>query len=252
MARLTRKLQKIFGSSLAPTGNVAVFGSLAAGSPAYSADPDSIQSLSNFLQGLNGGVVGNNSPTIQDFNALILLITRQISYVLQQGIPEWITGDTYYVGGLVTDGAGNVYVSQADANTGHALSNTSYWLPLQTTMTGPNLCRAWAVFDGVNASGGNSRIINSWNVDHVVKNAAGNYTAVFGAALPSKNYTLTGSCGTEDGSYYGGGDDGVVVGTITGVTSAIRSTTQCQFFTVKPATGTPTASGCTSVLFFGS
>lgn len=251
MARLAPSLQKIFGSTLTPTGNVAVFGSLAAAAPAYSADPKTIQSLAQFLQGFTGGVVGNNSPTIQDFNGLIYEITWQIAYLLQQGIPEWNTDNTYYVGGFATDGAGKVYVSLTDNNTAHALSDTNNWMPYGSTITGTAVCRAWVEFDGINATGSASRIISSFNVSGVTKNAAGNYTINFTNAMPSANYVFSGSCGSEDGQAYGAGDDGKVVGNVAGHGNAVRSATQCRVFTTASGSSTLVASGCVSVMFFG-
>jgi hypothetical protein len=74
MAKLTRVIQKIFGINAAQN-EMAVFGSLNAGSPAFTKDPKTIQSLVNFLNGLRAGVVGNNSPALEDINALYYLMT---------------------------------------------------------------------------------------------------------------------------------------------------------------------------------
>lgn len=128
MAKLVRKSQKVFGST-AGTNERGVIGSFAAGSPAYSTDPDTIQSLSNFLQGWYGVVVGQNSPAIQDMNALDFLLTRQLAYLFQSGVAEYDSGTTYYIGSLASDGFGGTYVSITDDNTGNALSDTSNWRP---------------------------------------------------------------------------------------------------------------------------
>jgi len=251
MARLAPSLQKIFGSSLTPSGNVCVFGSLAAGSLAYSSDPKTIQSLAQYLQGLTGGVVGNNSPAIQDLNAVFLEITYQIAYLLMIGPPEWNTDNTYYVGSIASDGAGNLFTSLTNANTGNALSDTSKWVPFANTLKGPTVARAWVEFDGINTSGGNAIIRNSFNVSTVTKNAAGSYTVNFASAMPSANYVPTGFCGSEDGNAFGAGDNGLVVGNVSGQGNAIRSATQCRVFSINPSTLALVEPGVVSVAFFG-
>lgn len=128
MARIPRKEQKVFASSLTVSGNVAVFGSLAAGAPAYSADPAVIQSLSQFLGGFTAGVVGNNSPAIQDLNALMLVVTQQLAYILQEGVPEWDAATTYYVGDIVKKVGGSMlYRSLTNANVGNAVTDSNNW-----------------------------------------------------------------------------------------------------------------------------
>ena len=98
MAKITRKFQKVFAND--STNKVAKFGSLKDGSPAFSKDPDDIQSLQAFLDGWNGAVVGNNSPALEDDNAIKFLTTYQLAYLMQQGIAEWNAATTYYIGSL--------------------------------------------------------------------------------------------------------------------------------------------------------
>lgn len=126
MAKLTRVFQKIFGST-AGVNQIAKFGSLAAGAPAFTTDPSVIQALANYLTGWYGAVIGENSPAIQDMNAICFLFARQLAYLFQAGIPEWDTQTTYFIGSLVTDGTGNVYVSLTDNNLGNALGNFGIW-----------------------------------------------------------------------------------------------------------------------------
>lgn len=127
MPAIPRAHQKIFGSSLTAAGNLAVIGSLQAGAPAFTDDPATMQSLANFLQGFNGIVVGNRSPTQEDMNSLLWLITRQLAYLLQSGIPEYSAATTYYVGNVVR--VGNVqYTSLTDDNVGNAVTNTNHWI----------------------------------------------------------------------------------------------------------------------------
>lgn len=126
MAKLTRVFQKVFASTASGT-QVGVFGSLAAGSPAYTSDPTTVQSLSAFLSGWYSAVIGGNSPAIQDMNSLFFLGFRQLAYLFQAGIPEWDTSTIYFIGSFASDGIGNIYVSLTDNNTGNALSSTANW-----------------------------------------------------------------------------------------------------------------------------
>lgn len=126
MAKITRKIAKIFGSS-AGVNQIGTFGSLAAGSPAYTTDPTVIQSLANYLTGWFGAVVGGNSPAIEDMNALCYLFAYQIAYVMQEGVPEWDATTTYYIGSLVNNGSGVIYVSLTDTNLNNALTDATKW-----------------------------------------------------------------------------------------------------------------------------
>lgn len=131
MAKLTRVTQKVFGST-AGIAQLGVFGSFAAGSPAYTTNPAVVQSLSNFLDGWYAGVVGQNSPPIQDMNGVFFLFAYQIAYMLQQGIPEWDPGTTYFIGSIAQDGSGNTFVSTQNNNVNHALTDMSFWSPQST------------------------------------------------------------------------------------------------------------------------
>ena len=250
MAEIPRKHQKIFGSSLTPTGNVAVWGSLAAGAPAFSNDPDVIQSLSNFGQGFNGEVVGNSSPALEDLNGLMLLVTQQIAYVLQSGLAEWSADTTYWQSNFARIGS-TIYLSLTNNNIGNnPATDTNNWAPYFEKATGPTLAAASVVFDGVNATSGNARIISSFNVSTVTKNAAGSYTINFTNALPSANYVVSGTCGSENSQPYGSGDDGAVVGNVSGQGNAVRSASACRVFTIDTTNKTLVESGCVSVVFF--
>ncbi|PMZ30506.1 hypothetical protein C1X25_36230, partial [Pseudomonas sp. GW247-3R2A] len=85
----------------------------AAGSPVISSDPTVIQSLSNWLTGWFGAVVGGNSPAIEDMNAVCFVYAYQLAYLMQQGIPEYDSGTTYFTGSLCTSG-GVIYRSLQD------------------------------------------------------------------------------------------------------------------------------------------
>lgn len=129
MAKISRVTASIFGSA-AGSIQLGVFGSLAAGSPQFSNSPATIQSLSNWTQGWFSGVIGGNSPAIEDFNAVDFVASYQIAYMLQQGIPEYDAGTTYYKNAAVTGSSGVVYQSQTDSNSGNTPAPGSNWVIL--------------------------------------------------------------------------------------------------------------------------
>lgn len=129
MTQITRKYQKLFGNT-GPTGLVGQFGSYKAGATVYSLDPDIIQSLAAFTNGCQYAGVTGNSLTIQDFNGLIYLLTRQIKYLHQSGAAEWSSGITYFINSIVTDGVGGIYASLIDDNLNNALTDSASWFML--------------------------------------------------------------------------------------------------------------------------
>lgn len=127
MAKIIRKVAKIFGSSSGAL-EVSEFGSLAAGLPVYSTDPAVIQSLAQWLEGWFSAVVGANSPAIEDMNAFCYVMAYQISYLMQAGVAEWDATTTYYIGSMVNDG-GALYISKTDDNLNNVLTDTANWQP---------------------------------------------------------------------------------------------------------------------------
>lgn len=249
---IPRTTQKIFGNDLTVSNNIAVWGSLADGSPAYSGDPAVIQSLATFGQGLNGAVVGNRSPAIQDLNGLFYLLTAQIAYLFQNGVPEWDTGTTYYEDQICRRGP-VLFISLTNSNIGNdPYTDTNNWTPYFSKATGPTLSAAWVVFDGINdSSPGYSRIISTFNVGSIAHNGTGDYTINFANALPSANYAFSGSCGVEDGQPATlPNDQGIVVGAKAG-NLGVRSTTQSRIYTIDSTSRAQVESGCVSVVFFG-
>ncbi len=111
MASLTRVLQNLFGVSHG-TDEVAQFGSLANGTPTYSDDPTVIQALNQFAEGLFS-VTGtaSQSPRIEDFNALFLLLFRQLKYLFQSGVAEWIATENYFANKSIVTRNGRLYIA---------------------------------------------------------------------------------------------------------------------------------------------
>lgn len=128
MAKLTRVFQKQFAQNAGPS-DIGKFGSLAAGSAAYTTDPATIQSLSEFLDGWAAETIATNRPALEDFNALDYLIFYQIRYLFENGIPEWETNTTYYTGSFVQV-SGVIYQSKTDNNAGNdPTTDTTNWKP---------------------------------------------------------------------------------------------------------------------------
>ncbi|MGB2578153.1 hypothetical protein AAIR98_000917 [Elusimicrobium simillimum] len=139
MPKIDRKNQKQFAGAANPIDNIAVFGSLAAQNPAFSNNPDEIQSLDAFLNGWLEAIVGDKNPTMEDMNALFYLAFYQLSYLFQQGIAEYDANTTYYMGSMVsisnqTTGLPALYYSKINENLGNnPASDTTSWGGLADT-----------------------------------------------------------------------------------------------------------------------
>ena len=125
MAKLDRVHQKIFAST-APSSDIGVIGSLHEGNPTEAASVQDIQSLAAFEAGIRSIVIGENSPIIEEDNALYKLITYQLAYLLQNGVPDWSDSTTYYEDQFCKNN-GIIYRSKEDSNTGNDVSNTLFW-----------------------------------------------------------------------------------------------------------------------------
>lgn len=133
MAKITRVAQRIFGSG-AGVDQIAQFGSLFAGTPAFTTSAAVAQSLSNWLTGWFAAAIGGNAPAIEDMNAAMFVMTYQLAYILQTGSPEWNTDTVYYIGSIANDGSGVLYKSLTNANQGNALSDTANWRKLSSSV----------------------------------------------------------------------------------------------------------------------
>ena len=135
MVELDRKLQKIFAGGVLPNNVLGIFGSGAEGSPAYSGDLDVLQSLDAYIEGFASAVINNSAPAMQDMNTLHYIVTTQLSYLFQQGVPLWLATETYYVGSVAKDANGILYRSLTSANLNNALTDTAHWVPLADVAT---------------------------------------------------------------------------------------------------------------------
>lgn len=97
MAILSRAIQKIFAET-AGVDEVGQIGSRAAGTPQTTKDPTTLQSLAQYSLGWFQTTIRQTLPSgeqadlpaSEDFNGLWFLITRQLAYLFQNGIPEWL------------------------------------------------------------------------------------------------------------------------------------------------------------------
>lgn len=125
MSDLSRKTAVVFGTS-AGFHEISEFGSLAASAPAYSTDPATIQSLSQWVDGWFSAVLGDNSPAIEDMNAFCFVIAYQIAYILQKGVGVWDSGTTYYHYGMVKQN-GKLFISLVDSNLNNPIADKTKW-----------------------------------------------------------------------------------------------------------------------------
>lgn len=125
MAKIVRKTQKIFGFTAGGTG-ITVYGSPASGTPSYSTDPANIQSAAWENGWAAAALAGTEIPTFQDFNAIHYVSTRQIAYLLQEGIAEYDSGTEYNQFSIVKKtGTYELYGSKTNLNTGNALPSAT-------------------------------------------------------------------------------------------------------------------------------
>ena len=131
MAKITRALLKVFGDSGANT-NFGKFGSEAAGSGVKTKDIATIQALSAWINGWQDAINSTTkAPYLEDMNSAFFLHSTFLAYLLQEGIAEWETGSTYYIGSIVKKtGTTELYSSLTNSNQGNALGtkiDTSNW-----------------------------------------------------------------------------------------------------------------------------
>ena len=128
---LPRISQKLFGAT-GPVGDFGAFGSKALNpaAPIFTQDPTVIQSLPEFGIGWGAAIIGNYDPPLEDMNGLFLLLTRQLAYIFEKGIPEYDPLINYFVGSLVQV-AGQIYNSVSNSNLGNnpATDNGTNWQP---------------------------------------------------------------------------------------------------------------------------
>lgn len=128
MAKLTRVPAKVFAASAA-ADEIGQFGSAVAGSKLETADVATIQGLSAWLAGWSEALVsGNRYPALQEMNGLLKVLSYQGAYALQEGIAEYDSATTYFIGSIVKKtGTFEIYGSLTDTNVGNALADGTKW-----------------------------------------------------------------------------------------------------------------------------
>lgn len=130
MPKLTRKTQKIFCGS-ADNDQLAVFGSMATGTPIYTNDVEQLQGNAAYNQGWEAATLEDKAPFMEEMNGIQYSTSYQLAYLLQQGIAEWDSNTTYYTHSFVSFNDGNIYQSLRDNNIGNNPSSSdTYWKQL--------------------------------------------------------------------------------------------------------------------------
>ncbi len=100
MAKLTRKLKKIFSSN--SPSDIGVWGSINA---TTSTDPDVLQGTGYETGVSSAEVSGKKMLPRKDFNGLKYETDYHLAYLYQSGVPEYNTNTTYYMGDIVRGGS---------------------------------------------------------------------------------------------------------------------------------------------------
>lgn len=128
MTRVTRKTQKILGEGATNNG---VFGSLQASNPVMTNDVEQIQSLNAWNLGWNQATLTSEElPPLEEMQGVEYVITYQLAYLMQEGLPEWDSATTYYTGSMVKQISGTtikIYCSLVDNNLNKAVTDTASW-----------------------------------------------------------------------------------------------------------------------------
>lgn len=130
MARLTRVTNKVFGATASIADDplygpqIGQFGSAKAGTYNATADVATIQGLSAWGNGWIDAVIPNQQyPTLPEMTGFGKVVTHQTGYILQEGIPEWDAGTTYYKNSIVKY-ASNTSTPNATASIGDSTGIT--------------------------------------------------------------------------------------------------------------------------------
>ena len=122
MPKLTRYLQKIFANN---SNQVGVFGTGV--DKETSKNVETLQSA-DYEDGWSSAIITNkNYPIWQEMDGVQYGLSYQLKYLFQNGIPEWISTETYYTNNYCSYG-GYIYQSLQDDNINHNPAlNDGYW-----------------------------------------------------------------------------------------------------------------------------
>ena len=129
MSKILRKTAQLFAVN-APANEVTVFASLENGTLTYSIDPAAIQAQPDWGLGWTSSQYeGTRAPYVFDRNAVDLVCFQQIADILQDGIPQWDAGTTYYLNSIVQYND-QKFISVIDSNLNNVppnLASNGYW-----------------------------------------------------------------------------------------------------------------------------
>ena len=166
---MERFLLKEFAKT--PTLQTGVFGSETAGNIQYSENPETIQSLNAWTEGL-GSATSNatKQPAINDDQGIYKVLCKAIKNGQISGIPLYLETETYQIGSIVLNIENNepvLYYSKTSNNIGNSLSDATKWVKYSdifsddyTKIDGSN-----AAFDNLSQTA-KENIINSYILDY--------------------------------------------------------------------------------------
>lgn len=130
MTNYSRITGKVFGSAATATGDdpeIGQFGSALAGTYNGTTDVATIQSLPAWQNGFISAVTPTEQfPPLPEMTGFGKVLSHQICYLLQKGVPAWDSGTTYYTNDWCSYN-GSLYISKADENLNNAVTNATYW-----------------------------------------------------------------------------------------------------------------------------
>ncbi len=224
--RIPRVTGKIFASNAAE-GDIGQFGSALTGTKVPTDDISIIQALPAYEEGWRGAVVSDrNYPTIQEMNGLQKTFSQQINYILQNGMPEWDAGTTYFTNQFCRIGS-MFYVSLQDNNLGNNPTTTTgfweIWNPAEGTYANTDLS---------NLSETGQQVINSKLNENQVTNCILSSTNanITNASVTDASYVNTGCTISEAGVASGFSADNRILLSKT-MSSATASTVEIPFTT---------------------
>lgn len=126
MAKIARTTQTIFALNAT---NIGQFGSAEAGTFVLTSSVATLQALAAYELGWSDAVIsGERLPCLEEVNALHYIETSQLSYLFQEGIPEYDAATNYFQHSIVKKaGTYQLYGSLIDNNLGNALTVGADW-----------------------------------------------------------------------------------------------------------------------------
>lgn len=163
MAKIERKTQKIFAGNGA-TDDIAAFGSFVNGTPVYTDDIEALQTTA-YTQGWGSAIAANEAPFLEEMNGVQYGLSKQIAYLLQNGVPEYDAGTIYYANTSFCQVDGVIYQSLTDDNIGNdPATDTTNWkvyydVSNAPTLSGDNNFTGTLKYKGIDVA--NSYLTNS-------------------------------------------------------------------------------------------